>query len=313
MGSTVIQISNGNSSHPRILFWGMAGELSRLALDHLVKSNVRPEAVLVADFDNLEHADSFSQVLPEPMVSALPITNPFLSKTIYQTAWENELPIFNMRNLASKNAIRFLSSFQPTIALVVCFPRKIPSDILRMPTAGFLNLHPSLLPELRGPYPLFWTFRLNKQPGVTIHFMDEGLDTGAIVSQKKLTFPDGISGPIAEELVAEQGASLLAEAVQQFTSGSLNISPQVDKGSEYGQPNKEDFVLPTTWEVRHAFNFVRGTADWGHVYTVQGPDFRLKIRSAATYCPNETLNQSHLQNGKDIWIQFRNGTLLARE
>jgi len=71
--------------------------------------------------------------------------------------------------------------------LVVCygFPWKIPAEVLRIPRLGIMNIHPSLLPKYRGPLPIPWAIR-NGDPefGMTIHWMDEGFDTGRIIVQQ---------------------------------------------------------------------------------------------------------------------------------
>ncbi|MEZ4833421.1 MAG: formyltransferase family protein [Caldilineaceae bacterium] len=61
---------------------------------------------------------------------------------------------------------------------------------------GFLNLHPSLLPHYRGPDPIFWQLRDGVEPmGVTVHWMDVGVDTGDIAAQAPVALEDGLSGP----------------------------------------------------------------------------------------------------------------------
>jgi methionyl-tRNA formyltransferase len=184
---------------------------------------------------------------------------------------------------------------------------------LNLPPNGFLNLHPSLLPLLRGPYPLFWTFHLGIQAGITLHFMDEGLDTGDIVAQKTIEFPDGINGAQADLLMAKAGTSLLVTACRQLEKGSLNKIPQQGESSTYPKPLEEDFSIPTSWSARRAFNFIRGTEEWGRCYPIKGVDFDFKVRTAVSYDPKSTLPRPFQKNGADMWISFTPGTLHARQ
>jgi methionyl-tRNA formyltransferase len=141
------------------------------------------------------------------------VSNPYLQPSIIHTGWELNLPVLELRNLTSALTTKALASQPADIAVVACYPFRLPPPILALPSEGFLNLHPSLLPELRGPYPLFWTFRLGKQQtGLTVHYMDSDLDSGDIVLQKKILLPDGIGGPDADALLAQHGASMLALA-----------------------------------------------------------------------------------------------------
>src|SRR6266536_191528 len=112
---------------------------------------------------------------------------------------------------SNPGTIRVLTEYQPETICVACFSKRIPRDILDIPRLGCLNVHPSLLPANRGPEPLFWTFREgNQRTGVTIHLMDEGMDTGPIVAQEALEIPDGISYTQLEAQCAELGGKLLA-------------------------------------------------------------------------------------------------------
>src|SRR5204862_1767507 len=100
------------------------------------------------------------------------------------------------------------------IICVACFSQRIPRIILDLPRLGCLNVHPSLLPANRGPVPLFWTFREgHQQTGVTIHLMNEGMDTGDILAQEPIEVPSGISYAQLELQCATLGGKLLARTV----------------------------------------------------------------------------------------------------
>jgi methionyl-tRNA formyltransferase len=202
---------------------------------------------------------------------------------------------------------------QADLAIVACFPRLIPEHILAVPPHGFLNLHPSLLPELRGPFPLFWTFRLGQQhTGVTVHHMDAGLDSGDIALQQELFLPDGISGPQADALLAAHGGSLLLDACRRLAAGTLPRIPQHSGGSTYSRPTAEDFQIPTSWSARRAYNFICGTAEWGTPYRITGQGIDLTLREAISFNASASQQQPFQQDGRDCSIQFTPGVLHAR-
>ena len=90
-------------------------------------------------------------------------------------------------NLKDPKLLDYLKSLNIDAAVVASFNYKIPKVLLDIPKAGFINIHPSLLPKYRGGNP-YSTVIINgeQETGVTLHFMDEGFDTGDIITQKKL-------------------------------------------------------------------------------------------------------------------------------
>ncbi|MCZ7671365.1 MAG: hypothetical protein M5U34_31650 [Chloroflexi bacterium] len=99
--------------------------------------------------------------------------------------------------------------------------------------------------------------------------MDEGLDTGDIAAQAPLTLPTGVSGREADLLTGTLGGQLLVSSLRQLANGSLTRSPQPSGGSAQPWPQAKDFRVPTTWSARRAFNFMRGTAEFGRPYMIE--------------------------------------------
>jgi methionyl-tRNA formyltransferase len=184
---------------------------------------------------------------------------------------------------------------------------------LAVPKHGFLNIHPSLLPAYRGPEPLFWIFRNGDQEntGVTLHWMDSGLDTGDILSQRPFMLPDGISGSEADQLLAAVGGEMLIEGLEQIATGQATRRPQPSGGSYQPQPTAEAFTVDNSWSARRAFNFMRGTAEWNHPYTLQLGSQTLVLTTAESFNPTQTLPQPVEEKDGRQLIQFNPGTLLA--
>jgi methionyl-tRNA formyltransferase len=112
-----------------------------------------------------------------------------------------------------------LASVRPDLVVCTGFPWKIPPDALAVPPLGWLNGHPSLLPRHRGPVPVAWAIREgDEEVGVTVHRMDAGLDTGAVMAQRSFPLgeyvePDefyGRLGPILLEALGEALGKLAA-------------------------------------------------------------------------------------------------------
>lgn len=295
----------------RILFWGMLGNFSRLALRQLLAAGFDVAGIIVAA---LRSADlSFRRVYAPPPVSTLPVLTPYANQNILHLGWERNIPTYEIGSLSAPETRQMLARTEPSVACVACFPRRLPPDVLSIPSAGFLNLHPSLLPAFRGPTPLFWTFRAGVlETGVTVHFMDEGLDTGDIALQAPVILPEGLTGPEAEQILAEEGGKLLAEACRQLAAGNLPRHPQPATAAHDPFPEAEDFHIPLTWSARRAFIFMRGTAEWGRPYVFDGELRVATARRAVDYTSAGKIAAPVVRDGNDLWIQFSPGVLHAR-
>ena len=108
-----------------------------------------------------------------------------------------------------------------------------------MPRLGFLNLHPSLLPAYRGPRPVYWQLRHQAPTGVTVHYMDEGLDTGDVAAQRPVALPPGLSEAQAERRLMLVGLDLLRGILAELAQGIVRRRPQPPGGSTYGFPPEE--------------------------------------------------------------------------
>jgi methionyl-tRNA formyltransferase len=120
-----------------------------------------------------------------------------------------------------------LASAKPDVAVVAAYGRILPPDALAVPRHGCLNVHASLLPELRGAAPAQWAIaRGYRETGVTIMQMDEGLDTGDIRLQKPIAIAPDETGETLLVKLGSLGAEALTEALQLLERGKLPRIPQ---------------------------------------------------------------------------------------
>lgn len=138
-----------------------------------------------------------------------------------------------------------LASLRPELTCVATFPSLLPPSILTLASAGAIGLHPSLLPRRRGPDPLFWTyFDGDAETGVTVLRLDQGEDTGPIVSQAVVPVPRGRAGRDLYEEIARHGAALLAQAVADAAAGRLN-----GRSQDEAQATRQPLPTPQTCAV----------------------------------------------------------------
>lgn len=294
----------------RVLFFGMTGLFSLIPLEALFTAGVEVVAVVLPD--NRQSAAPITNVAPVVSLSPLPLVNPFVEHTIVQLAWERGVPAYEVHDLVHPATVAELAALRPEVACVACFSRRIPPGLLALPTHGFLNLHPSLLPAYRGPDPLFWVLRDGAQPGVTLHLMDAGLDTGDIVAQAPLDLPDGSDRATADRLLAERGATLLLAALCDAERGGLARHAQPPGGTPCGLPRAEHFAVSPDWPARRVFNFMRGTAEWGEPYPIVIAGERLLLGRALTFDRQLQLDRPIIRSGSDVAIQCSPGVLWAQ-
>lgn len=294
----------------KIIFFGMQGVLSLLPLQALLEAGAEVKAIVIPADQTTVSPPRLIQP-PRPAHTDLPILNPYLNYNIVHLAWEYNIPIWQIDSLSDPHTLALLADFRPNFIVVACFPYLFPSALLELPRLGCLNLHPSLLPAYRGPLPLFWqAYFGERQTGVTLHFLNQSLDTGDIVSQVTFDWPEGTSLGELEQRSGLAGAQLLVEAVRRLTQGeTLPRQPQPQAGSSYFSfPTAEDFHIPTTWEARRAFNFIRAArADWPLV--IAAGEHYFPVGQALDYEANLMLDQPYRFEGGEVWIQFRPGVL----
>ncbi|MDE2927070.1 MAG: methionyl-tRNA formyltransferase [Acidobacteriota bacterium] len=138
------------------------------------------------------------------------------------------LPIFQCARIrGDAEALEFLRQARPDVMVVVAFGQILPREFFAWPRFGSLNVHTSLLPRYRGAAPVVHAI-LNgeKETGVTIMKLDEGMDTGDVLAQSTTPIgPDVTSGDLERQL-SRQGVELLLGTLPSYLSGELQARPQ---------------------------------------------------------------------------------------
>jgi len=293
----------------RVLFMGMNGVFSQIPFQSLLESPHQTVGLVLPYPDRRDAPPSpiaFSPInARSPMVNLVP-----RAPSLIELAVDYEIPTFEIGNLQHPEAVALLDRYAPDVIIVACFPRLLPPQWLMHPSFGALNLHPSLLPAYRGPEPLFWQFRGGEEnTGITLHFMDQGIDTGDIVAQETVAFPDGISELEAENRLARAGAGLILAALN--NPRGIYRRPQALENSSYQSfPGSEDRVIPITWAARQAFNFIRGASNWGP-FKIATSIRTFQISQAQGYIPDYELDEDYRFEDNRLLIQFSPGVLVV--
>ena len=144
---------------------------------------------------------------------------------------------------------------------------------------------------------------------MSLHVVDGGADTGSVIAQEAVPFPDGIDTPGAEALTARAGARLLAE----WLAGGKTVGPSLPSQGAFRNPAPAAAarVVPVTWPVRRAFNFIRGAGAWGPFEIDTGQE-RVTVHEAVAMDEAASLGARHRASGADVLVQFADGVLFAR-
>ncbi|MDB5194444.1 MAG: methionyl-tRNA formyltransferase, methionyl-tRNA formyltransferase [Parcubacteria group bacterium] len=127
-----------------------------------------------------------------------------------------------------------LKAIGADVFIVASFGKILPQDIIDMPKYGTLNIHPSLLPKLRGTSPIRTAIIQEDETGVTIIKMDEQMDHGPILATKKVSFetwPDKHS--IVEKKLWSEGGRMLADILPDWIEGKVTTHPQSDSEATF--------------------------------------------------------------------------------
>ncbi|MEX1247621.1 MAG: methionyl-tRNA formyltransferase [Anaerolineales bacterium] len=146
-------------------------------------------------------------------------------------ALELGLPVIQPRRLREPQAIAQLRAWAPDLIVVAAFGQILRQEVLDLPLHGCINVHASLLPRWRGASPIQAAIlHGDAETGVTIMRMDEGLDTGPILSQSAIPIAAADTAATLSEKLASLGADLLIETLPKYLSGELQPRPQPEEG-----------------------------------------------------------------------------------
>ena len=125
--------------------------------------------------------------------------------------------------------------------VIVAYGKLIPQDIIAIPRFGAINIHPSLLPHLRGPSPIQYAILQGEQEtGVSVMLIDERMDHGPILAQKSVPIENKTGYKKLHDFLAKEGADLLCKTLPNWFSGAKKPAPQDDNKATYSKILKKD-------------------------------------------------------------------------
>ena len=241
-----------------------------------------------------------------------------LSRTespVKQFALQRGLHVLQPPSLRKSDALQQFATLAPDVVIVAAYGLLVPPAFLALPPHGFINIHPSLLPKLRGPSPVVTAILQGLDvTGVTLMLLDQGLDTGPILAQKEASIaPDDTAETLTHRLF-DEGASLLLHTLPAWTSRRLKLALQDPSLATHTRKiEKEDG--DASWELtaQDLHRRLRAFTPWPGLYTRwQGK--ALKILEAqplpgesSSSVPGSVVN--HPSTGKGLAVVTGKGLL----
>lgn len=215
-------------------------------------------------------------------------------------AQELGLPVFQPKRVRDAECLAQLQALKPEAIIVAAYGQLLPKEILTLPKFGCINIHASLLPRYRGAAPINWAIiQGERETGITIMQMDEGMDTGAILLQERIAIEaQDTAGSLTEKL-SLLGARMITHALPLIASGKLSAMPQ-DNAQATMAPllKKENGLIDWSLSAREIQNRVRGYSPWPGAYTFLDGKL-IKILSAEAVEGQGALG-ALIENGKGV-------------
>ena len=143
--------------------------------------------------------------------------------------------------LNEAETIARISAFAPDIGVSILFDYILRAKLLALFPDGVVNLHPSLLPYNRGQYPNVWSIIERTPAGVTLHYIDEGIDTGDIIAQREIAIEPIDTGKTLYRKLEETGLELFREYWPKIATGKSSRTKQPLVGTYHRKSDVEKF------------------------------------------------------------------------
>lgn len=165
-----------------------------------------------------------------------------------------------------------LGALKPDLAVVVAYGKLLKSDLLAVPRLGLLNVHFSLLPKYRGAAPVQWSLvRGENRTGVTLFWLDAGMDTGPIFSQRSLAIDPDEDAPSLLKRLTAVGVEVVRSALEDIGAGRIRREPQLGEPSLAPLIKRQDARIRLDRPAGEIHNLVRGMRMWPRAYLDLGP------------------------------------------
>lgn len=247
--------------------------------------------------------DSFSDIVLKSLIEAghkvRLVVTPYYENNIYKrmavTCERNGIQLLRAKKINSDEVCNAVWSTKPDIGVISHFERLIKRQLLDIPRLGFINLHPSLLPDYRGMAPQHWPIiNRDKETGITVHYVDEAADTGDIILQRKIPLAEDMYVSDLQMRWREEYKTIVVEAINRILSGAPVIHQKDMPGRYYGKLTEDQRLIDMHGSVHDAYAKVRG----------------LSLPYAGAKIGNNVILRAHISELNGGGYMFKDGVLV---
>lgn len=198
---------------------------------------------------------------------------------VKETALKYNLPVYQPKKVREPEFVELLRSLKPDVMVVAAFGQIITKEILEMPKYGCINVHASLLPAYRGAAPIQWAvINGDKESGVTIMQMDEGIDTGDMIEKAVVPIAEDETGGSLFDKLSHTGAKLCVKVLRDLEEGTAVREKQPEESTTPYAKMIDKKMGEVDWKksAKEIEQLIRGLNPWPSAYTkVHGKTLKL--------------------------------------
>ena len=233
-------------------------------------------------------------------------------------AKSENLKILQPKNLKNNDFIQELRSLEANLQIVVAF-RMLPKIVWQMPKYGTFNLHASLLPSYRGAAPIHWAIINGEtKTGVTTFFIDDKIDTGAIILQSETEISNSETVGLLHDKLMNLGAELVVKTVDLISKGNIKTLKQPElEEKKAPKLHSENTKIDWSNSLDPIFNKIRGLNPFPTAWTIiKNGDEEI---SAKIYAVEKVKEIHYYEFGalifskKEIKVAVKNGFINIKE
>jgi len=233
----------------KYVFFGTP-QFAAIILEKLIIADIRPIGVVCAP----DKPVGRKQVLTAPLTKIL--------------AQKHEIEVLQPKSTKDDEFLEKLRNLDLDLIVVVAYGKILPKKLIEIPRHGTMNVHPSLLPQWRGPSPIQYAL-LNgdEETGVTIMLLDEKMDHGPILKNTRVKIKDQNYVALSKRLT-EEGARLLIETIPRWIDGEIEPKKQDHSKATYSKIiTKEDGKIYWSKSAEEIEHMTRAFYPWPGAYT----------------------------------------------
>jgi len=235
-------------------------------------------------------------------------------------AQKHKIPIFQPKKF-DENVISKIKKTKPDLIIVAAYGKILPREVLEIPGFGSLNVHASILPKFRGPSPIQNALLANeKETGVTVMLMDEGIDTGDILVREKIKISPKNNFKNLSLKLSKLGTKLLLKTVPLWIEGKIKKIKQDNSHATLCQLiEREDGRIFWNEEAKNIYNKYRAFYPWPGIFSFwKNGDSLERIKFHKISIQKKDSQIKHLpgkvfQSGNKIGIKVSDGVIIIEK